>query len=88
MPRQSIRTSLPRPSGGERVFTDAVGRTWSAAYVNGEGGSNDAVVFTCVSEVRQSGRAIAVDLPDSIGDVEEETLRAWLSIAPRIGTLT
>lgn len=88
MPRQSSRTTLRRPSGGERVFTDAVGRTWSAVYVQGEGGGNDAVVFTCVSEVRQSGRAIAVDVPDSVGDVEEETLRAWLSVAPRIGTLS
>lgn len=88
MPRQSIRTIPRRPSGGERVFTDALGRTWSATYVNGEADGNSAVVFTCVSEVRQSGRAIAVELPGSVGDVEEETLRAWLSVAPRIGTLT
>ena len=88
MPRQAIRTTPRRPTGGERVFTDALGRMWSAAYVKGEAGGNDAVVFTCVSEVRQSGRAIAVDLPGSIGDIEEETLRAWLSVAPRIGTLT
>jgi hypothetical protein len=88
VPRQSLRTTLRRPSGGERVFTDALGRTWSAAYLKGEGGDPNAVVFTCVSEVRQSGRAIAVDLPGSVGDVEEDTLRAWLSIAPRIGTLT
>ena len=88
MPRQSIRTAPRRPSGGERVFTDALGRTWSAAYVKGEGGGPNAVVFTCVSEVRQSGRALAVDLPGSVGDVEEDTLRAWLSVAPRIGTLT
>lgn len=88
MSKQSIRTSVRRPSGGERVFTDALGRTWSAAYVKGEADGNNAVVFTCVSEVRQSGRAIAVDLPGSVGDVEDDTLRAWLSIAPRIGTLT
>ncbi|MGA9838351.1 MAG: hypothetical protein WBQ26_13635 [Gemmatimonadaceae bacterium] len=77
-----------RPSGGERVFTDALGRTWSAAFVKGEAGGPDVAVFTCVSEVRQSGRAIAVDLPGSVGDVEEDTLRAWLLVAPRIGTLT
>ena len=87
MPRQSIRTTLRRPSGGEHVFTDALGRTWSAVYVHGEAGGANAVVFTCVSEVRQSGRAIAVDLPGSVGDVEDDTLRAWLSVAPRIGTL-
>ncbi len=88
MPRQSIRTTPRRPSGGERVFTDALGRMWTATYVKGEAGGNSAVVFICVSEVRQSARAIAVDLPGSVGDVEEETLRGWLSVAPRIGTLT
>lgn len=88
MPRQSIRTTLRRPSGGERVFTDTLGRTWSAVYVKSEGDAPNAVVFSCVSEVRQSGRALAVDLPGSVGDVDEDTLRAWLSVAPRIGTLT
>lgn len=88
MPRQSIRPTPHRSTGAERVFTDALGRTWSAAYVNGEAGGPNAVVFTCVSEVRQSGRAIAVDLAGSVGDVKEDTLRAWLSVAPRIGTLT
>ena len=88
MPRQSIRTTPRRPSGGERVFTDALGRTWSAVYVKGEAGGNNAVVFSCVSEVRQSGRALAVDLPAGVNDVEEAILRTWLSVAPRIGTLT
>lgn len=88
MPRQSIRTTPRRPSGGERVFTDALGHMWTATSVKGEAGDTSAVVFICVSEVRQSGRAIAVELTGGIGDVEEETLRAWLSVAPRIGTLT
>ncbi|HET7630947.1 MAG TPA: hypothetical protein VFK16_01390 [Gemmatimonadaceae bacterium] len=79
---------MRRPSGGERVFTDERGRTWSAVYVPGDDGAHGAVVFSCVSEVRQSARAVAVELPGSVGDIEEETLRAWLSIAPRIGTLT
>jgi uncharacterized protein (DUF4213/DUF364 family) len=88
VPRQSIRSTLRRPSDGERIFTDALGRTWSAVYVEGEGGAANAVVFACVSEVRQSGRAIAVDIPGSVGDIEDATLRAWLAVAPRIGTLT
>lgn len=81
MPRLSARSSTYRPSGGERVFADARGRLWSAAH------SGDAVIFTCISDGRQSGRAIAVDLArldDSVGD---DALRAWLDAAPRIGTL-
>lgn len=81
MPRLSARSATYRPSGGQRVFADDRGRLWSAAH------TGEAVVFTCISDGRQSGRAIAVPLPrldDSIGD---DTLRAWLNAAPRIGTL-
>jgi len=81
MPRLSARSSTYRPSGGERVFADDRGRLWSAVH------SGDAVIFTCISDGRQSGRAIAVDLAgldDSVGD---DALRAWLNAAPRIGTL-
>lgn len=70
------------PDGVERVFTDALGRVWTAAH------TGEAIVFVCRTDGRQSGRAIAVDLTsldDSIGD---DTLRAWLAAAPRIGTLT
>ncbi|MGH7688086.1 MAG: hypothetical protein ACREN3_00600 [Gemmatimonadaceae bacterium] len=88
MPRESIRNTPRRPSGGERVFTDALGRMWTATFAIGEAGETSAVVFICISEVRQSGRAIAVELSASLGEVAEETLRAWLSVAPRIGTLT
>ena len=48
---------------------------------------DDAIVFTCISDGRGSARALAIDsarLDDSIGD---DTLRAWLDQAPRIGTL-
>jgi len=81
VPRLSARSTTYRPSGGERVFADDKGRLWSAAP------TGDAIVFTCISDGRQSGRAIAVDLAalnDSVGD---DTLRAWLNAAPRIGTL-
>ena len=37
MPRTSTRDLNHRPSGGERVFTDALGRLWSAAsHVEGD----------------------------------------------------
>ena len=81
MPRLSARSTTYRPSGGERVFADSRGRLWSAAH------TGEAVVFTCISDGRQSGRALAVELAkldDSVGD---DTLRAWLHAAPRIGTL-
>jgi hypothetical protein len=82
MPRLSPRTPARRPSDGQRVFADDKGRLWSA--VN----AGDAIVFACISDGRQSGRAIAMDprgLDDSVGD---DTLRAWLRAAPRIGTLS
>ena len=81
MPRLSGR-SRSRPSGGERVFADDAGRLWSAANIG------EAVVFMCISDGRESGRAIAVDLPRIDGSVGDDTLRAWLNAAPRIGTLS
>jgi len=85
MPRLT-REKNARPSGGERVFTDAVGRLWSATSLSGTDGHT--VVFTCITEGRESGRAIHVDVPEEVGDVGDETLRAWLEAAPRIGRLT
>lgn len=82
MPKVSAGAFRYRPSGGERTFADEAGRLWSAAFMG------DAMVFTCVSDGRQSGRAIAVtpeDLGDAVGD---DTLRAWLSSAPHMGRLT
>jgi len=81
MPRLSGR-NRSRPSGGERVFADDAGRLWSAAY------TGEAVVFTCISDGRESGRAIAVDLARIDASVGDDTLRAWLKAAPRIGTLS
>lgn len=81
MPRLSARSTTHRPSGGERVFADERGRLWSAAA------TGDAIVFTCISDGRQSGRAIAIDLLPPNGDVGDDTLRAWLRAAPRIGSL-
>jgi hypothetical protein len=86
MPRLTNREKNLRPSGGERVFTDASGRLWSAITTADEKGAT--VIFTCITEGRQSGRAIVIDLSQEVGDVGDETLRAWLEAAPRIGRLT
>lgn len=82
MSRRSIRSAASQPSGGGRVFADHVGRLWSASQ------ASDALVFTCISDGRQAGRALALEvatLEQSIGD---DTLRAWLDAAPKIGTLS
>ena len=86
MPRLSQRTRDLRPSGGERVFTDADGRLWNATSHHDADGAT--VVFTCITDGRQSSRAIVVARPGEVGDVGDETLRAWLEAAPRIGRLT
>jgi hypothetical protein len=85
MPNSNTRTHR-RPSGGERVFSDEKGRLWSAAHERGT--SDGAVVFSCISDARQSVRAIAVDATLRIADVTDDTLRSWLREAPRIGRLT
>ena len=81
MPRLYGR-NRSRPSGGERVFADDRGRLWSAVY------TGEAVVFSCISDGRESGRAIAVDPARFDASVGDDTLRAWLNAAPRIGTLS
>ncbi len=81
MPKLSARTGKPRPSGGSRVFADDHGRLWSASHID------EAIVFTCISDGRQSPRAMAVGLARLDDNVGDDTLRAWLNVAPRIGTL-
>lgn len=87
MPRLSTPTSR-HGSGGERSFSDDRGTIWSASYSSGVAIGEEAVVFTCVSDARQSVRAIAAE-PDLIfADVPDDTLREWLKNAPKIGRLT
>ena len=81
MPRVSPRSTNLTPSTGDRVFADDRARLWSAAHIG------EAIVFTCISDGRNSGRAIIVNLAKLDSAVEDETLRAWLNAAPRIGTL-
>ena len=75
-----------RPATDYAREPDAFGRLWSAITTSDDHGV--AVVFTCITEGRQSGRAIVIDLSQEVGDVGDETLRAWLEAAPRIGRLT
>ena len=86
MQRATIRIAPNRRSGGERVFTDDEGRLWSAALEERDepGG---ALVFRCISDGRQPERALTVD-PVALLDAGDDTLRAWLRAAPRIGTLS
>ena len=86
MPRNSQRITAARPSGGERVFTDDEGRLWSAAFEERHD-ADAALVFRCISDGRQSVRAMSVD-PDALADAVDEALRLWLHHAPRIGILS
>ena len=75
-----------RPSGGERVFTDDQGRLWSAA-LDQRDDPEGALVFRCISDGRQSARALTVD-PLAIREAVDDALRGWLTAAPRIGVLS
>jgi hypothetical protein len=82
VPKLTARSSKGGPSGRERVFADDMGRLWNAAH------TGEAIVFTCVSDGRESGRAIASTDGDLSGRVGDEELRMWLGSAPKIGRLT
>ena len=81
MTKVSSSSTTFRSSGEERVFADEKGRLWNAAQ------AGEVIIFTCISDGRNSGRAIIVNLARLDSSVEDETLRAWLNAAPRIGTL-
>ena len=87
MPQPSARRAGRRPSGGERVFSDDVGRLWSASFTT-EGTGAGAVVFACISDSRQPVRAIAMDGAHRLKEASDDLLRTWLREAPRIGRLT
>lgn len=86
MPKSSTRQPPLRPSGGERVFTDDHGRVWSAALEQRDA-PQGALVFRCISDGRQSVRALAVD-PLVLREALDDALRVWLGAAPRIGNLS
>ena len=75
------------PGGSERVFAADDGRLWGATRMQHERGDEEAVVFSCISDSRQTVRAIEISREQDLADVSDETLRAWLRAAPRIGRL-
>ena len=85
MPEHITNRNRRPPSGGGRVFADDAGRLWNASHTRGQDG---AVVFACISDSRQSPRAIAVEAAFRLTDVEDDVLREWLREAPRMGRLT
>jgi hypothetical protein len=86
MPQPSLRRALKRASDGERIFSDADGRLWSA--VKTREAQDGALVFQCVSDSREAARAIAADDGVRMAELPDETLRLWLDAAPRVGRLT
>jgi hypothetical protein len=82
MSRQSIRRTTNQTSSEGHVFADDAGRLWSAVH------TASALVFTCISDARQSGRALAMDDTMREDETGDETLRAWLGAAPKIGSLS
>lgn len=74
-----------RPSGEERVFAGADGRLWGASHRSDA--KQGAVVFTCITDSRQSVRAAAVEAAFRLADATDEQLRHWLVDAPVLGKL-
>jgi hypothetical protein len=59
---------------------------WNASHASGT--VDAAVVFTCISDSRQTVRAIAVPFGFALTETGDELLRVWLREAPRMGLLT
>jgi hypothetical protein len=85
MPQPAPRRPSRPPLEGQRVFSNDDGLLWSAMFTGNGGG---AVEFACISDARQAVRAIAIDASLTMTEISDETLRAWLRDAPRIGRLT
>ena len=84
----AVPRSTRDPGGSERVFAADDGRLWGATRMQHERGDEEAVVFSCITDSRQAVRAIALSRDHDLADVSDETLRAWLRAAPRIGRLS
>lgn len=75
-----------RSSGVERIFEDADTRLWSAGRTfTPEGG--ELLLFSCISDARESTRAIATPPSFHLPDVGVDELRELLARAPRVGVL-
>jgi len=86
MHSRSTQHSRRHTPGGARVFADDAGRLWNASHATGT--VDAAVVFTCISDSRQTARAIAVPVSFALTEAGDDILRAWLREAPRMGLLT
>jgi hypothetical protein len=85
MPRSVPQRPTGPAADGPREFIDEGGLRWMAALTRSGGG---AVEFSCIGDARRPVRAIAVDAALRLAEISDETLRAWLRDAPRIGRLT
>jgi hypothetical protein len=81
-----VSSSRRHPQGGGRVFADDAGLLWSASRTRND--DEGAIVFACITDSRQSNRAIAIAEDSRLIDASDDVLRAWLRDAPRIGRLT
>ena len=84
MPRPTSRKPPNRSSGGERLFSDTAGRLWSAAFSTS---SQDALVFSCLSDARAPTRALAAPARFRLSDASDDDLRTMLAEAPEVGRL-
>jgi hypothetical protein len=82
MSRQVNRRPAKHTSSDGHVFVDDSGRLWSAVQ------TASIVVFTCISDARQARRALAIEDTMREDETGDETLRAWLGAAPKIGSLS
>jgi len=82
MPNLSRGSATPSSQSTVREFVDGSGKLWSAVL------QGDALVFTAHDATRGGTRAITVELNALDDSVSDDTLRAWLDEAPRIGTLS
>jgi hypothetical protein len=90
-PRSSGSRPSPspqRPPGEERVFSAPDGQLWGASVRQGPNeGDAIVLVFTCMTEARQSVRAVTIDEGVRLRDLTDDALRAWLATAPTVGKL-
>ncbi len=74
-----------RHPGEDRVFADDERRLWSAAVA--QHGQEYAIVFACITDARQPIRVLAMGDDAREADFTEQSLRAGLASAPRLGPL-
>jgi len=80
-----LSDEVKRPSGDERVFAAADGVLWSASLRRGDG--QPAIVFSCITDSRRPGRAVAVNATFQLRDASDDQLRGWFVAAPIVGKL-